>query len=164
MYFLWKRTEHGTIRVSREGLSDLVRSHLGPSRLYSLAMAATGCAPSDEGLVTVVLASRDPSHEPKIAQRIKALLAPLGMAVSVVWADRGSPGAAWIEMRPLLFTDPWAWMALTSSVALVVLAGWAGFFWTAFWGAAAWFIARGLGALFGGGGRALLRTGRTARG
>ena len=166
MYFLWKRTPYGTIRVSGEGLAEFIRSFLSSKfRLYGLAMAAfdfefdfefkSGAgagaleaeiknpAPREERLVTVILASRDPSDEPKITRRIVTLLKPMGMVASVVWAHRSGPGSAWIEARFNLVRNPWAWMTLASGIALVVIAGWDGLFWTAFWGTAAWFTVRG---------------------
>lgn len=156
VYFLWERTPHGTIRVSGDGLADFIRRSClsAKFRLYSLAMAAAENASScEERLVTLVLSSSDRSREPGITRRIKSLLKPMGMIASVAWADRGSPGSLWIETRFTLLRNPWAWMALASSIALVAIAGWDGLFWTAFWGTAAWFAARGLAFLFQGRGR-----------
>ena len=79
----------------------------------------------------------------------------MGMVASVVWAHRSSPGSEWVEARFNLVRNPWAWMTLSSTIALVVIAGWDGLFWTAFWGTAAWFTVRGLAFLLGGRGRFL---------
>ena len=151
MYFLWKRTPHGMIRVSRDGLSEFVQGFLSArSRLYSLAVAEQpGSRGDGDRLMTLVMTSRDPSHESWIEKKLSALLKPLGLIPSVAWASRGSPSAEWTEVRRAVLSNPWGWMALASSVALVTIAGWAGFFWTTFWGTAAWFLVRGLSILLG---------------
>ena len=144
MYFLWKRTPHGMIRVSYDGLFDFVQGFLSARfRLYGLALAA-----GDNALLTLLMSSGDVSREPGLARSLSALMEPLGMLTSVVWFSRGAPGSDWVEARFSLLRSPWAWMALASSVALIVVAGWVGFFWTAFWGTAAWFVVRGLTFLF----------------
>ena len=72
------------------------------------------------------------------------LMQPLGLNTSIVWFNRGTPGNGWLETRWSFFSSPWLWMALTSSIALVLDAGWDGLFWTAFWGTLAWFLVRGI--------------------
>ncbi|WP_298781337.1 hypothetical protein [uncultured Fretibacterium sp.] len=140
MYFLWKRTPHGTIRMSYDGLFDFVQGFLPARfRLYGLALAA-----GDDALLTLLMSSSDASRELGLTRSLSALMEPLGMFTSVVWSSRGAPGSDWIETRFTLLRSPWAWMALASSIALIVVAGWVGFFWTAFWGTAAWFVVRGL--------------------
>ena len=142
MYFLWKRTPHGTVRISCRGVADFIQRFLAArARLCSVALAE-----GETALVTLVLSSRAASHEPGIERQLSSLMEPMGMVASVIWFNRGSSAAEWTETRLTfdLHRNPWAWMALASSIALVVIAGWSGLFWTAFWGTAAWFSVRGL--------------------
>ena len=145
VYFLWKRTCHGTIRISRDGLFDFVQGFLNKQfRLHSLAVARPPVGEGEDRWLTLILSSRDPAHEPRIARRLSSLVRPLGLLSSVVWLNQGSGSAEWREMCRAVLGSPWTWMFLGSSVALVVLGGWAAFFWTAFWGTAAWFLVKGL--------------------
>ena len=154
MYFLWKRTSHGMIRVSCEGLKNFVGSFLSSQfRLHSLAVSERSehhveSEPENgDRWLTMILSSRDPSSEPRVERRLSHLVRPLGLISSVAWISRGSPGAEWIETCRAILGSPWVWMSLASSVALAAIAGWAAFFWTAFCGPAAWFIVRGLSLL-----------------
>ena len=126
--------------MSYDGLFDFVQGFLSARfRLYGLALAA-----GDDALLTLLMSSSDASRELGLTRSLSALMEPLGVLTSVVWFSRGAPGSDWVETRFSLLRSPWAWMALASSVALIVVAGWVGFFWTAFWGTAAWFVVRGL--------------------
>ena len=123
--------------MSYDGLFDFVQGFLPARfRLYGLA--------GDDALLTLLMSSSDASRELGLTRSLSALMEPLGVLTSVVWFSRGAPGSDWVETRFSLLRSPWAWMALASSVALIVVAGWVGFFWTAFWGTAAWFVVRGL--------------------
>ncbi|MBR1671556.1 MAG: hypothetical protein IJ702_01380 [Fretibacterium sp.] len=145
MYFLWKRTQHGVVQISGEGLADFIRGFLtAKCRLCGLALAAghslhpaehTPC-PADDPL-TLVLSFTDASCQPAVERKLSFLMKPLGLTPLVIWARPED------ELLDLL-KSPWLWMALASSIALTVIAGWAGFFWTTFWGTAAWFVTRGL--------------------
>ncbi|MBQ9564944.1 MAG: hypothetical protein IJU98_05095 [Synergistaceae bacterium] len=147
MYFLWKRTQHGTIRISRDGLFDFVQGFLNKqSRLHSLAVARPPVEEGEDRWLTVILSSRDPAREPRIERRLSSLVRPLGLLSSVVWISR-SGSAEWRELCRSVLGSPWTWMSLGSSAALVALAGWSAFFWTAFWGTAAWFLVKGLSLL-----------------
>lgn len=154
MYFLWKRTQHGVVQISGEGLADFIRGFLtAKCRLCSLALAA-GCSlhsmlppstdkappPADDPLA-VVLSLTDASDRPGIERKLSFLMKPMGLTPLVVWATPEE------ELLDLL-KSPWLWMVLATSIAIAVIAGWAGFFWTAFWGTAAWFVARGLALLY----------------
>ena len=154
MYFLWKRTQHGMVQISGEGLADFIRGFLtAKCRLCGLALAA-GCSlhsvlpssteqaspPADDPLA-VVLSLTDASGRPGIEKKLSFLMRPMGLTPLVVWA------APEEELLDLL-KSPWLWMALAASIALAIIAGWTGFFWTAFWGTAAWFAARVLAVLY----------------
>lgn len=146
MYFLWKRTQYGTIRISHDGAADLIQSILAACsrgtaakfRMHSLAVA-----PGDTAELTVVLSSRGGADEPAVERRISSLIEPLGMSASVVWDSPPPRGCGWLERRFTLYRNPWAWMAVASSVSLAAIAGWSAFFWTSFWGTAAWFAVQG---------------------
>ncbi|GHV36575.1 hypothetical protein FACS1894187_11400 [Synergistales bacterium] len=91
--------------------------------------------------MTVVLTSDGPDNH-GIEEKIAAIAAPLGLKVHVVWADRGLPGSELCEALSLLAYNPWAWMFVSATIALVLMAGLKGLFWTFFWGTAAWFTSR----------------------
>lgn len=138
MYFLWRNTPYGTIRVSCEGLYDLagqtVRSRI---RLYGVTLSPSGRKENAD--FTVVLSEEDlmPETKKKVEKHFDAILKPMGLKVSVVWAspERG--------IFPLM-GSPYLWAGIAACIAVIVSAGFAGFFWVAFWGAAVWFTVSGL--------------------
>ncbi|GHV46571.1 hypothetical protein FACS1894204_08460 [Synergistales bacterium] len=91
--------------------------------------------------MTVVLTS-DGTDNLGIEEKIAAIAAPLGFKVHVVWADRGFPGSELCETFSSLAHNPWAWMFLSATASLVLITGLKGFFWTFFWGTAAWFVSK----------------------
>ena len=139
VYFLWKRTPHGSIRVSYDGMADFIRRFLTRKSRFCSFVLEDG----ETALMTLVLSSKDGVFESKVENRLNAVMKPLGIASSVIWSSQGSPEEEWCEIRSALYRSPWAWMVLSSAVALVFLAGWRGLFWTAFWGTSAWFLAKG---------------------
>lgn len=144
MYFLWKRTPHGSIRVSYDGMADFIRRFLTrKSQFCSFALAE-----GETASMILVLSSRDGVLESKVENRLNAVMKPLGIATSIIWSSRGNPKEEWNEIRSSLYGSPWAWMSLASAIALVFIAGWSGLFWTSFWGTAAWFLVRGATFLF----------------
>lgn len=140
MYFLWKRTPYGNIRVSYEGLSRFIRRFLAPK----LKFCSFALAEGDTASVTLVLTSDDASQESEAESRLISLLEPLGMAASVVWSDLEGATAAWGEKRAVFYRNPWVWMMVASAIALAFIAGAKGLFWTSFWGVFAWFLVKGL--------------------
>ena len=93
--------------------------------------------------MTLVLSSNDTAaNYSEIEERLAAIITPLGFKLQVIWADRGTPGTEWCEMLPSAYRSPWTWMLLVSLVALKVMAGWKGLFWTIFWGTVAWFVSK----------------------
>ncbi len=139
MYFLWKRTPHGNIRVSCDGLSGFIdRILTEKSRCRGLSVAE-----GDSASVTLVLSSDDPmATGAQVEERISSIVAPLGFRVKVIWVDRGVPEAEWCEALSSLYQSPWLWMLAAAMTALGVMAGLKGLFWTLFWGTAAWFVSR----------------------
>ena len=139
MYFLWKRTPHGSIRVSCDGFSGFVnRIVSGKTKCRSLALAE-----GENATMTLVLSSSNAAAEYyKIEKRIASIVAPLGLGVKVIWADKGTPGAELCETISSIHQSPWTWMLVTALIALKFTAGWKGLFWTIFWGASAWFASK----------------------
>ena len=139
VYFLWKRTPIGSIRVSCDGFSDFINRFLsGKSRCNSLSVAE-----GEKAAMTLVLSSRNTAVEcGEIEKRLAAVIAPLGFSVKFIWADRGAPGAELCEKLSSAYRSPWTWMLIASFVTLKCIAGWKGFFWTLFWGTAAWFVSK----------------------
>ena len=139
MYFLWRNTPYGLIQVSCEGLhefaNDVIKSRL---RLYSITLSP---AEQDADL-TIVISDED--LEPEIKQQVENhfvdILKPMGINALIIWA---SPER---EIWPII-QSPYTWAVVASCSAVIITAGFEGFFWTAFWGAAAWFVVRGLGML-----------------
>ena len=139
MYFLWKRTPHGSIRVSSDGFSSFVNNVLsGKSRCRSLSLTE-----GENAAMTLVLSPNNAAAEfCKIEECIAKVIAPLGLNVQVIWTDKGTPGAELCEMLSSVYQSPWTWMLFVSLVVLRVMAGWKGLFWTIFWGTAAWFVSK----------------------
>jgi hypothetical protein len=143
MYFLWKRTPHGSIRISCSGLSCFIERVLSKeSKCRSLALAQ-----GETASVTLVLSSENASAGTGIEEHLASVVAPLGFRVQVIWADRNAPAAEWRETVSALSLSPWTWMFAASMVAVMTVAGPKGLFWTLFWGAAGWFASKAL-ALF----------------
>jgi hypothetical protein len=139
MYFLWKRTPHGSIRVSCSGLSCFIERVLTEdSRCRSLALAE-----GETASVTLVLYSESASAGTHgVEEHLASVVAPLGFRVQVIWADRSAPGTEWCETLSSFSLNPWTWMLVAAVLALGVMAGLKGIFWTFFWGAAAWFVSK----------------------
>lgn len=138
MYFLWKNTPYGTIRVSCEGLYDFTDSISSSRiRLYSVTLSPSGRKENAD--FTVVLSEEDilPDTRRKVEKHFDAVLKPMGLKVSVIWAspERGIAS---------IIGNPYLWAGIASCIAVIITAGFAGFFWVAFWGAAGWFIIHGL--------------------
>ena len=139
MYFLWKRTPHGSIRVSCDGFSDFVNHVLsGKSRCRGLSLTE-----GENAAITLVLSSNNATVECcKVEERIAKVIAPLGLGVQVIWTDKGTQGAELCETLSSVYQSPWTWMLVVALVALRFMAGWKGLFWTVFWGTAAWFVSK----------------------
>ncbi|MBQ7544389.1 MAG: hypothetical protein IJT02_05540 [Synergistaceae bacterium] len=142
MYFLWKNTSHGRIRVSSSGLrefaDEVLRSKL---RLYGITLHPSGR--KDDAEMSIVLSEEDVTPETKknVEKNFPAVLKPMGIKASVVWAAPERSIA-------VIARNPYVWAGAAVCTAVLVTAGTAGFFWAAFWGAAAWFGVYGLGLLF----------------
>ena len=142
MYFLWKKTQGGFIKISYEGLFDFVDYILRASfRLYSITLAPE--APeAEKAYLTVVISDEDISSEvkEKIEKHLSEVLDSTGIKASIVWAipERSFAG---------IIQNPAIWAAIASCAAVIITAGFSGFFWTAFWASAAWFAMRGLSIL-----------------
>lgn len=136
-YYLWKNTPYGIIRVSCSGLYDFalkaVKSRL---RLYSVTLEPAGR--KEHANMTLVFSEEDLSSETKrrIEDHISSILKPMGLKASVVWAapERGIM---------TVIQNPYIWAGIASCIAVVVTAGFDGFFWSLFWGGALWFAVRG---------------------
>jgi hypothetical protein len=138
MYFLWKRTPHGSIRISCSGLSCFIERVLSEeSKCRSLALAE-----GETASVTLVLSSESTSPGTGVEEHLASVVAPLGFRVQVIWADGSVPAPEWPETLSSLSLSPWTWMLAASVVAIIVVAGFKGLFWTLFWGTAAWFASK----------------------
>jgi hypothetical protein len=139
VYFLWKRTPHGSIRVSCDGLSGFInRVLIEKSRCCGLSLAE-----GESATVTLVLSSDTPEADIlRVEEHLASIVEPLGFRLQVVWADRGAPEAEWSEALFAAYQNPWTWMVLAATIALGVMAGLKGLFWTFFWGTAAWFVSK----------------------
>lgn len=138
MYFLWKRTPHGSIRVSCDGLSGFIdRILLGTSRCRGLSLAE-----GENASVTLVLSSDKVNRGSEVEDRLTSIVAPLGFDIQVIWIDRGRAEIEWTETLSALYNSPWTWMILVSLIVLAIMAGMKGLFWTLFWGTTAWFLSK----------------------
>ena len=78
----------------------------------------------------------------KIEERLASVIAPLGLSVKIIWADRGTPEAELCEKLSSAYQSPWTWMLVAALITLKIMGGWKGLFWTVFWGTAAWFVSK----------------------
>lgn len=136
MYFLWKNTPYGIIRISGDGLyefaDDVLRSKL---RLYSVTLS-----PSEDAADISIVISDEQLLSPakkNIENHFSSVMNSMGLNASVIWATPERSIAS-------VMSNPYVWAVISSCVAVVFSAGMAGFFWAAFWGAAGWFTVRGL--------------------
>ena len=137
MYFLWKETHYGIIRISCNGLTDFVNDAMRSKlRLYSITLLPSGR--KEDADMNIVLSDEDiiPELRKEVEKHFDSILRPMGIRASVVWARPEKSIAAFVW-------NPYLWAGI-ASCAVLVSAGAEGLFWAAFWGAAAWFIARGL--------------------
>ncbi len=133
MYFLWKITPRGSIRVSRDGLAEIMSRILSAkSKLSDLVLEG-----GDKASVMLVISSSDEASDKLAEEQLSFIAAPLGLSVRVVWVDKTTPA----DEKLLFFKKPGTWMLFVSAVTLVYIAGWSGFFWTMFSGTVAWFAA-----------------------
>ncbi len=142
MYFIWKNTPYGIIRISCEGLYEfadgMIKSKL---KLCSITLMPSGKkeGKKEHADLTIVFSDDDlnPENRKKVERHFDAVLKPMGFRPSIVWAvpDRGIMQA---------LGNPYVWAGIASSLAIVITAGFAGFFWTVFWGTSAWFAVHGL--------------------
>lgn len=138
MYFLWRNTPYGTIKIAYEGLYDFADEIISSRiRLYSVTLSPSGTRENAD--FTVVLSEEDlrPDTKRRVENHFDAVLKPMGLKVSVVWASPERSIASIIQ-------SSYVWAGAASCIAVIMTAGFDGFFWVAFWGAAAWFIVRGL--------------------
>lgn len=138
MYFLLRRTPYGIIKISCDGLHDFAREILSSRlRLYSITLLPSQKEQAD---MTIVISEDDltPHTKSQVENHISEVLKPLGINAAVVWAssERG--------IFPVI-QSPYTWGIIAACLAVIFTAGLEGFFWTAFWAAAAWFGVMGLG-------------------
>ncbi|MBQ9904170.1 MAG: hypothetical protein IJM47_05230 [Synergistaceae bacterium] len=138
MYYLWKNTPYGIIRVSCSGLFDFVLDAVKSKlKLYSVALEPSG--KKEHANLTLVLSEEDlsPETKSKVEAHISSVLKPMGLRASIVWASPERDIMTVIQ-------SPYAWAGFASCLAVVITAGFEGFFWTLFWGGAVWFVIRGM--------------------
>lgn len=143
MYYLWKNTHYGIIRVSYSGLCGFVREIVASKlRLYSVTLEPSG--KKENANLTLVFSDEDLTRETKskVEEHISSVLKPMGFKPSVVWATPERGMMAVIQ-------NSYFWAGAASCAAVIVTAGFDGFFWSLFWGGAVWFVIRGLSFIAG---------------
>ena len=142
MYFLWKNTPEGLIKISQEGIFDFADYVLKSGfRLYSITLAPSQ-KEHEHADLTIVISDEDLPQDTKthVERHLTEVLEPTGMKTSIIWAspERG----IWPVIQ-----SPYTWAIIASCSAVIITAGFDGFFWTAFWGVAAWFSIKGFSML-----------------
>ncbi len=143
VYFVWKNTPNGVIKLSGEGLYDftlkILRSRFG---IHSLSLAQPKNKSRDNANLTVVIASENVKPEIKkhVENHLSSVLRPLGIITSVIWAKPDRSITQFLLNR-------WTWFFAAWSIAVIISGGWEAFFWSSFWGSAAWFINKAAGVL-----------------
>lgn len=141
MYFLWKNTPYGIIRISCDGLYDFADDVLKSGlRLYSITLSPS--RKKDDADLIIVMSDENiiPEVRHKIDKHFASIMKPMGISPSIVWA---SPERGIFS----LVHSPYTWAAVASCSAVIITAGFDGFFWSVFWGTAAWFAVRGISLL-----------------
>ena len=138
MYYLWRSTPYGIIRVSYSGIYDFVRNAVKSKiRLYSVTLSPAG--KKEHADLTIVFSEQYLTIKTKkeVEEHISSVLRPMGIKASIIWAspERGITS---------LIQSPYTWAAIASCTAVIVTAGFEGFFWSLFWGTSVWFMIRGL--------------------
>ena len=135
MNFIWKKTPYGVIKLSGKGLYDFTLNILNSKfDIHSVSLAPPKNKTRDCAHLIITISSDD--VEPEIKKRVEnhltAILKPMGIAASVIWAEpcRG--------FMPVL-SRRWTWFFGASSIAIMISGSFEVFFWSAFWGSAAWF-------------------------
>ena len=117
MYYLWKNTPYGIIRVSYGGLKDFaneaVKSRL---RLYSVTLQTSDR--KEDADMSIVLSEENviPETKKKVEQHFTAVFAPMGINASVVWTVPEKSIAG-------LLCSPWVWAGAAACIAGFVNAG-----------------------------------------
>ena len=146
MYFLWRDSPYGFIRVSCEGLLNFINDALRSKfRLYGVALSPLSKKSdlNENTDITIVISDEDLCSDSQsdkktiVEGHLIEVLKPMGMNAKIIWA---SPEKGFLQF----LQSPYIWALTASCVAVIVTAGFNGFFWTAFWGTAAWFAIRGL--------------------
>lgn len=140
MYFLWKNTPYGLIKISCKGLVDFTNEALRSRfRLYNVSLSPSKTEHAD---ITIVISDEDlqPKTKETVENHLTEVLKPMGMKALIVWA---SPERGFLPV----ILNPYVWSAIASCSAVIITAGFSSFFWTAFWGASAWFVFRGVSVL-----------------
>lgn len=145
MYFLWRDTPYGFIKVSCEGLLNFVNDTLKSKlRLYSVALSPLDSKSEliENADITIVISDEDLKPEKKsiVEDHLTEVLKPMGMKALIVWATPEKGISQFLQ-------NPVVWALIASCAAVIITAGFDGFFWTAFWGASAWFLMKGFSVL-----------------
>ncbi len=163
MYFTWKNTPYGLIRISENGFRDFLGKLLSPLPeprlvIHSLSLEESGyesgyeseldaldsLEPDNNARLVVVLCvhgvSPNDSLRDKLDEYLSAIFKPMGIIISLVWAE---PEKNFLDV----LLNPWIWAIVVSSVTMIISSGAENFFWAAFWGTFAWFTARVLSKL-----------------
>lgn len=106
-------------------------------RLYSVTLEPSG--KKEHAGLTLVFSDEDLTRETKskVEEHISSVLKPMGFKPLVVWATPERGMMAVIQ-------NTYFWAGTASCLAVIVTAGFDGFFWSLFWGGAVWFAIRGL--------------------
>ena len=106
-------------------------------RLYSVTLEPSG--KKEHVGLTLVFSDEDLTRETKskVEEHISSVLKPMGFKPLVVWATPERGMMAVIQ-------NTYFWAGAASCLAVIVTAGFDGFFWSLVWGGAVWVAIRGL--------------------
>ncbi len=149
MYFTWKNTPYGLIKISEDGFRNFLNQLLNPVLnpyfiIHSLSLETEISSENDDAkLILVMYPHENPefyenvheNYKQKIEEYLSLIFRPMGIIISVVWVE---PEKNFFE----LMLNPWLWSLIASSVSIIFTSGGDNFFWTAFWGASAWFASK----------------------
>ena len=134
MYFLWKSTPCGIIRVSCDGLCEFVNEAVKSKlRLYSITLSPSGG--KEDADMSIVLSEENiiPETKKVVESHFASVLSPMGINASVVWTEPE-------RSLSVVLGSGWAWAGFAACIAVLELKDFSG------WHSGQWrlgFLSRG---------------------
>lgn len=126
MYLFWKNTTLGSIRLSREGLTEFIDSLLLPS--YSSKEVALSRM---ENSLYIVLSLPQPHNALEVKmveEKLQSSFADLGLGVHISWTEEKITKDK--KKIPEILQNPLSWVACTAGITALIHMRIKGILWT----------------------------------